>query len=197
MSTASSFDSALKRYNKGNPRLKWNVILDAFVTLSLTLLMIVTFNSFFTPGGDALRSSGAVALTAKELVQEIKDEKVVAYWLGPISGSTYTLVTTTKGQAIISYLPSGHGIDNAKQHNLIVETRVGHISKGALISTDFEYTNRDDMTSAGNTFSFDTSVMNFMSVGVGKNAHQVMVYYPSIRSYQSMENVAESLVRIN
>lgn len=102
---------------------------------------------------DLIRTSGAQALTAVELTDLVKRQGLTAYWLGPISGSKYTLVATDADRVTISYLSGGLGIGDADQRNLVMETVADGASKGALLADNSEVNNAHDSTVTGNTFS--------------------------------------------
>lgn len=141
-------------------------------------------------------SSGAETLSATQLIDFIKKEGIVAYWLGPISGSKYTVVTSDVGKVTISYLSGGLGIDDANQRNLVIETVENEGSKVALLAENSEINNGIDSTVTGNTFSYSKNVLDHMSVQIKGSGRHVFVVYPQTRSAISMQTDAEALMKI-
>jgi hypothetical protein len=65
---------------------------------------------------------GQVALTESQLIEIIKRDNLVAYWLGPQQGAKYTLNVTAGSQVFIRYLPNGQGLEDISQSYVIVGT---------------------------------------------------------------------------
>jgi hypothetical protein len=65
---------------------------------------------------------GQVALSESQLIEIIRREKLVAYWLGPVQGAKYTLNVTAGSQVFIRYLPNGQGLEDISQSFVIVGT---------------------------------------------------------------------------
>ena len=190
-------DNSRGRYHRRNPDARRNLIIDALVTGALTVAILVGVSASQETHRDLLKSSGAVALSADEIISQIKDQNLVAYWLGPISGSKYSLVTTQKGQVVIIYLSNGEGIDKSRIRKLEVVTRIDGEVSHALVNAENIFTNANEKTNSGNIFSYDTSIMNYMHIDIRNQKQLVLVYYPTPRSARTMEVDAESLIRIN
>lgn len=140
--------------------------------------------------------SGAQTLSANELVNLVKEEKLVAYWLGPVSGSKYTLVATSNGLVTITYLSDGAGIDNPYQNNLVFETASNGNLKGVLVAPSTEIDNANVGTVTGDTFSYDKYITDHMTVQIKEKQRQVFVFYPQLHSVLSMQTDAEALQKI-
>ena len=187
----------LFRYDRFHPHFKWFLGIDALVSILLVtgLFMFMT-NGSNSARGLLIQSSGAAVLTSDQLTKFVKEEKIVAYWLGPISGSKYTIVTTTSGKTTISYLSGGQGIERADQRNLIIETITG-THKSALILPTERVDTATDFTVTGNTFSYNKLKLDQMSVRVNAVKKDVLVYYPTLRSPLTMQTDAEALELIS
>lgn len=72
--------------------------------------------------GVAGQMQGQVALTESQLIEIIRRENLVAFWLGPQPGAKYTLNVTAGSQVFIRSLPNGQGIDDISQSFVIVGT---------------------------------------------------------------------------
>jgi len=123
-------------------------------------------------------------------------ERFLAYWLGPISGSKYTLVANTEGKVTVSYLSDGRGLDDPAQRNLVIETSGYGVSAGVLLSGESEFTNATDSTVTGNTFSYNKSLADHMTVQIKADGRQVFIGYPQTRTSLTMKTDAEALAKI-
>lgn len=145
---------------------------------------------------DLIRSSGAQALTSVELTDLVKRKGLTAFWLGPISGSKYTLVATDTERVTITYLAGGLGIDNATQRNLVIVTVINGAKIGGLLAYESEVNHVQDLIVTGNTFSYDSLLLDHMKVKIHDSGRHVLVLYPQNRSALSMQTDAEALEKI-
>jgi hypothetical protein len=143
------------------------------------------------------RVSGAVTLSEAQLIHVVKTSGAIAYWLGPISGSKYTLVITKEGEAIITYLPDGKGIEKAGERRLIVQTDTHAKSAGPLISAETEVSTLKDSTANGAYYSFDRYAPDHVVISLPNKDSQVRIYYPTTRSQGNIQLDAESLILIS
>lgn len=177
----------------------FNVRITIVAILSVVSVTgVVTFASAGAKADrqDLIRTSGAQALNAEELTHLVKRQRLTAYWLGPISGSTYTIIATDANKVIITYLSGGRGIGNAEQRNLVMETVANDADKAALLASDSEVNNSHDSTVTGNTFSYNRFLLDHMTVQINGSGRHVHVYYPQTRSTLTMQTDAEALEKI-
>lgn len=173
-----------------------------FIALVGLLSAAAVAGAFFMSQGGIQKNkivaqrSGALTLSANELVALVKSEKLVAYWLGPISGSKYTLVATDNGIVTITYLSGGSGIENPFQNNLVFETVADENLKAALVAPGTEIDNSNVKTVTGNTFSYDRYLTDHMTVKIKGKHLQVFVFYPRMHSVSSMQTDAEALLQV-
>lgn len=116
--------------------------------------------------------------------------------LGPISGSKYTLVATDPNRVTITYLSGGLGINNVTQRNLVIVTVINGAKIGALLAYESEVNHAQDLIVTGNTFSYDSLLLDHMKVKIQGSGRHVLVEYPQIRSALSMQTDAEALGKI-
>lgn len=185
------------RYDRLHPHFTRSLAIVALLSvISVTgAVTLATANSNATRQ-DLIRRSGAQTLTTVELTDLIVNEKLVAYWLGPISGSRYTIVATQAGIVTISYFSGGHGIDVANQRNLVIKTVTNIASKGALLAYNSEVNNAQDSTVTGNTFSYNVFLLDHMTVQIQGSGYHVHVFYPQTRSALTMQTDAEAMLKI-
>lgn len=191
-------ESKVHRFSREHPHFFRNYAVSiAFSLLTGVLLFYFVGGSELAEEESLSRVSGAVTLSEEQLVQEIKKTGVVAYWLGPISGSKYTLVIAKKGEAIITYLPNGKGIDKPGERRLIVKTDTNVHSVGPLVSAETEVSNVKESTSGGSYYSFDRYLPDHVVISLPAKGGQVRIYYPTRRDPGSIQLDAESLVLIS
>lgn len=185
------------RYGRSHSLFKWYLgAIALFSVVSITGVMALTTAESKAARKVLIQTSGAEALTAIALTDLVIKEKLIAYWLGPISGSKYTLVANRAGRVTISYLSGGLGIDEPHQRNLLIQTIGFGRRSGVLPSEESEIDNATDSTVTGNTFSYDNSLRDHMTVQIKAGEHHVLVVYPQTRSPLTMQTDAEALERI-
>lgn len=113
----------LLHYSRSRPRFKLHLAVDAVLSMALVFAIfhIATASSRHN-FSEALKSSGAVAFSAKELRDFVEEEKLVAYWAGPNSAGKYTVISTTAGEVTISYFPKDADISKVDASILVVQT---------------------------------------------------------------------------
>lgn len=114
---------AVLRYSRSRPRLTLHLAVDAVLSMAI---VFAVFQLVTAPSrheiSDALRNSGAVAFTAKDLQKFIKEENLAAFWAGPQPHYKYTVIATTPGEVTISYFPQKADIHNGDASVLVVQT---------------------------------------------------------------------------
>jgi hypothetical protein len=185
------------RYGRSHPNFKWHLSIVALISvISVTGAMALATEGSNNTRSLLVETSGAQALTAKQLTALVVKEKLLAYWLGPVSGSKYTLIATSSGKVTVSYLSGGLGISDASQRNLVIETTGDGVTPGALLSSESEFNNATDLTVTGNTFSYDKSLVDHMTVQIKADGRHVFVGYPQTRTPLTMQTDAEALAKI-
>jgi len=187
---------ALIRFNRTRHYFKWVLFFDAILATSLVLGGLAASQTFGKSHSDFLKFYGAVSMSAEELIGVVKSEDIEAYWLGPISGSRYTIVRSVDGTVVITYLSDGKGILDHHQKNLIFQTEADTSNKQALVSNENQRTNEFDVSVTGNTFSYDRLDPDHMVVKIKGNKHRVWVYYPTMHDAERMEIDADALQKV-
>ena len=113
----------LRRYSRSRPRFGLNLALDAIVSVVIVLAAFHFFTSASDrENADSLKISGAVAMSAEELVSFLHHEKLSAYWVGSKVATKYTLIATTPGEVTITYFPKNADISQLGTGSLAVQT---------------------------------------------------------------------------
>jgi hypothetical protein len=80
----------------------------------------------------AAKTSGGVCLTEKELKNLVSEQKLTAYWSGPIGGATYSINANQSGQVFIRYIEKGQKCDSQTREYRVIAT---YSQAGAFEST--------------------------------------------------------------
>jgi hypothetical protein len=150
-----------------------------FITLIATTALIsslITFgiaNQFSPQLADrttlSAQTSGGVCLTEGELKNVISENKIQAYWTGPLKDATYSINSATAGQVFIRYIPKGEECGSTAASFRVIAT----YAEADAFSATQQAGNQAEGVSLANT---DGSVVYF-----NKNApSNVYVAYPGI-----------------
>lgn len=192
-----ALETKIGRYSREHPHYVRSYILDITFSLVAGVLLFYFIGGTQMDDADRLsRISGAVTLSESQLTQAVKSSGALAYWLGPISGSKYTLVISKEGQAIITYLPNGEGLEKQGERRLIVTTDVSSNSVGPLESQASQVKSLDLTAQGEATYSFDSYLPDHVVITLPNSAGHVRIYYPTTRTAGNILLDAQSLIRI-
>ena len=150
-----------------------------FTVLILTTALVASLFTFgltnqLSPGLAqrttlAAQTSGGVCLSEKELKNLVFENKIVAYWTGPIKDATYSINATTPGQVFVRYILKGMDCGSTEAKFRVIAT---YAQTDAYKSTQ-EAGNQAEGVSLANP---DGSVVYF-----SKNApNNVYLAYPGV-----------------
>lgn len=150
-----------------------------FIALILSVALVFGFIGFglaqqFKPTlGEqttlAAKISGGVCLTEKELKNLVVEQKLSAYWSGPVNGATYSLNANQSGQVFIRYIEKGQQCDSQTRDFRVIAT---YSQVGAFDSTKAAG-NQANGVSLGNS---DGSIVYFNK----ESPTNVYLAYPGI-----------------
>ena len=105
---------------------KFFVILIVAVASISSLITFGIANQFSPDLADrttlVAQTSGGVCLSESELKKVVADNKITAYWTGPLKNATYSLNNTTPGQVFIRYVPNGMECGNTEAKFRVIAT---------------------------------------------------------------------------
>ncbi len=188
----------IARYSRDHPHIIRNLLLDIAISLLLGAGIFQFFeNERQGTSSSAIQISGAVTLSASELVSDVKRVHGTAYWLGPISGSRYGLVISKSGTAVITYYSGGLGLENVTESRLIIKSNTRPSSLRPLVDMGNQFNNTQVSTNAGLIYAYDKSFRNHVEITLPKDGGSVLIFYPSIRSPANIQLDVESLILIS
>lgn len=144
----------------------------------------------------AMETSGMKALTAEELAATVMDEGRPVFWLGRLSGDTYTDITTKSGVDVISYLPQGVEPTNFSQLGLVIKT----YRDMKLFNTQLHpLTGPNALVIehiGGVTVSYDPQIPDHSIVTFKDRPQVVAIHYPGFQSASTIAVDAQNLAPI-
>lgn len=169
-----------RRYHRSHPHFKRNIAVDAVVSCLLVVILFGEINHVSENARlQTLMRSGAVAMTADELVSHVKSASLEAYWFGPISGYKYTIIYVDRKEIIVSYVPQGVSLNAPDRYNLAVETYSKSLTS-ELPGKSKLATDKDDfLTSSGAVSSIYSDHPQTVKYAVPRTDKYVEVQYPS------------------
>ncbi len=169
-----------RRYHRSHPHFKRNIAVDAIVSCLLVVILFGEINHVSENSRlQTLMRSGAIAMTAHQLVNHVKSASVDAYWFGPISGYKYTIIYVNPKEIIVSYVPQGVSLNTPDRYNLTVET-YSKSASNELPGKSNVSTDKDDfLTSSGAISSIYSDHPQTVKYVVPRSDKYVEVQYPS------------------
>lgn len=140
-----------------------------------------------------LKTSGAQSMSADELTSIVKGQDRPIFWLGRLSGDTYSENSTVSGVDVITYLPENATPQSARQLDLVIKTyrdsNVFNVQLHPLSGTaDTTVENVGGVTVTYNPASPDHSVVTF------KDRTQVVsLTYPAFQTISTLVMDAQNL----
>lgn len=165
------------------PHLMRNLVVDAVVSV-VTVISIFAFVNHASAKSrvETLRKSGAITMSAEELVEHVKQEKLTVYWLGPIQGDAYTIICTDHAEILVTYIPIGARLHDSFATAISIETysdvtTTGSIFESNLITDpdDFQFVNDANQTT-------EPTAPTFRVFEIPGTHQKVEIHYPSLAS---------------
>lgn len=140
-----------------------------------------------------LKTSGAQSMSADELTSIVRGQARPIFWLGRLSGDTYSENSTVSGVDVITYLPENATPQTASQLDLVIKTyrdsNIFIVQLHPLSGTaDTTVENVGGVTVTYNPASPDHSVITF------KNRPQIVsLTYPAFQTISTLVMDAQNL----
>ncbi|MDP1712100.1 MAG: hypothetical protein Q8K86_06555 [Candidatus Nanopelagicaceae bacterium] len=176
-------NAGYSRYHREHPHLVRNMVIDAVVSV-LTVISIFAFVNHASANArvEMLRKSGAITMTADELAEHVKQEKLTVYWVGPIQGDVYTIICTDPGEILVTYIPSGARLHDSFATAFSVET-YSDVTQTASVFGSNAITDPDDSKLVnGANRSLIPSAPTFKMIDIPGADEKVEIHYPTLSS---------------
>lgn len=178
----------LSRYEKSHPHFFFFIGLDALLSVFLVLVgfQVVTAQGATDPFERLLQHSGAVGTSVDKFIDQIKNDNDSVYWLGPISGATYTISNFLESVDVVTYIPKGSNINDMSQPRLTVETFENPEAYAAHVHILIAADTVKHVTGKGVTVEYDTNAMNAATVRIEGESQIVVINYPTAQSVKTL-----------
>lgn len=133
---------------------------------------------------DQLALSGLKALSAPDLEKLVREEKLVAYWVGPEEGFRYLLNTLNAGEVSIKYVPQGaepSGVIGRTTRSSLREI-VSYTQENAFATVRGQSgsaTCQNFLNGDGNAVYLDSAVPGLIYIGIKDKPIQVVMFDPN------------------
>lgn len=110
-------------------------VMLAFFTIVLICGLVFGgfyFGTHYKKPNQTLLTQGRIALTEKGIRDVVVKNNLTAYWVGPVTGSHYSIFVPKPGVAVVRYIPSGASVTNASPDFRLVAT---YVQKDAFATT--------------------------------------------------------------
>lgn len=183
----------LSRFQRSNPHAILYLALDAVISVTLVF------------GGYQLLGSHPTAIESKEkmevsavssraMIALATREKMDAYWLGPVSGYSYTLNDQQRGIVDIFYWPASTGNRDAKDFLYEVKTYKDRKTWDAHTHTILAIANTSTIeVKKGLSIKINRSSMKGVIATYADKAEILAIAYPTPQTLDSMIKNVESL----
>lgn len=184
-----------RRFSSCSPRVK----VQCAVIHAVLILGAIFFGTSLASAENHSSNSehgGTTAMTASQLTKHVGESDGQVYWLGPISGESYSPYCLTTGIHTITYLPAGADAVDLSQQRLTIQTFKNQATffSGAHLSGAF--TPKNIVNALGESVTFNSAQMNSLIVKMKGSPQIVVIHYPSEQSLTSMERDSENLTLI-
>lgn len=176
-------NAGYSRYRREHPHFMRNMVIDAIVSV-LTVMFIFAFVTHASANArmEILRKSGAITMSAAELVEHVKQEKLTVYWLGPIQGDVYTIICTDPGEILVTYIPIGTRLHDSFATAISVETYSDVTKTGSILESN-SITDPDDFQFANDANrTMEPIAPTFKVFNIPGTHQKVEIHYPSLAS---------------
>jgi hypothetical protein len=180
-------------YHRSHPHFIIYMGLDALLSFGLVFGGFQIFRPHSSVAQELVQV-GAATVSADDLIKQVKKEKVVAYWLGPISGYQYTINHQELGIADIFYMPTGSDPSDMSVFRYEVKTYRNEAVWDSHTQNLLTTANTRTITiNKGLSIKINHASMKDAITTFAGHAEIVAMAYPVAQSFKTMERDAESL----
>lgn len=145
---------------------------------------------------EKLERSGGVSLSESSFVEKVKLAGNPVYWLGPLSGSSYTFNDELGYLRIVTYIPAGSKVSQVAKSELIVETYASAKDLTDHIHATANAGAQTSVTENGMTIKYNTKDLTSMMVEFDGVKQVIEVEYPKIQSEAQLLQDAGKLTQV-
>lgn len=158
-------------------------VISAFITFGIAQQIKPTVDSRTTL---AARTSGGVCLSEGELRKLVKEQKITAYWAGPVADATYSINTSNSGQVFVRYVLKDQNCDSNSNEFRVIAT---YALAGAFDSTKAAGSQSNGVSlgnSDGSVVYFNKDVPTNVYLAFPSLDYQIEIYDPDPKEAVAM-----------
>ena len=130
----------------------------------------------------AAQTSGGVCLSEKELRTLITENKIVAYWTGPVKDATYSINATTPGQVFIRYIPKGMDCGSTEAKFRVIATYAETDAYNSTLQAGNQAEGVSLSNPDGSVVYFSKNAPNNVYVAYPNLDYQIEIYDPDAKT---------------
>ena len=130
----------------------------------------------------AAQTSGGVCLSEKELRTLITENKIVAYWTGPLKDATYSINATTPGQVFIRYIPKGMDCGSTEAKFRVIATYAETDAYNSTLQAGNQAEGVSLSNPDGSVVYFSKNAPNNVYVAYPNLDYQIEIYDPDAKT---------------
>ena len=139
------------------------------------------------------QTSGGVCLTEKELRTLVSENRIVAYWTGPIKDATYSINATTPGQVFVRYILKGMDCGSTEAKFRVIAT----YAEADAFKTTQEAGNQAEGVSLanpdGSVVYFNKNAPNNVYVAYPRVDYQIEIYDPDAKTAVTLATTSNQI----
>jgi hypothetical protein len=130
----------------------------------------------------AAQTSGGVCLSEKELRTLISENKIAAYWTGPVKDATYSINATTPGQVFIRYILKGMDCGSTEAKFRVIATYAETDAYNSTLQAGNQAEGVSLSNPDGSVVYFSKNAPNNVYVAYPNLDYQVEIYDPDAKT---------------
>ena len=130
----------------------------------------------------AVQTSDGVCLSEKELRTLITENKIIAYWTGPMKDATYSINATTPGQVFIRYIPKGMDCGSTEAKFRVIATYAETDAYNSTLQAGNQAEGVSLSNPDGSVVYFSKNAPNNVYVAYPNLDYQIEIYDPDAKT---------------
>lgn len=184
--------AVLTGYERSHPHFLRYLTVDALLSVALVFAGFQVYESN-SSSAERLTHAGDVVMTSGQLVDHLREDGLIAYWLGPIQGAEYTVNHELEGIVDVMYLPSGTDASDDKAFIYEVKTYKDKGVWDAHTHTILAVSNTTTISVNGNiSIKINKSSMKGVIATFTDKPEIVAIAYPKAQTLNDMIKNVES-----
>lgn len=141
----------------------------------------------------AAQTSGGVCLSEKELRTLIAENKIVAYWTGPVKDATYSINASTPGQVFVRYIPKGMDCGSTEPKFRVIATYAETDAYNSTLQAGNQAEGVSLSNPDGSVVYFSKNAPNNVYVAYPNLDYQIEIYDPDAKTAVTLATTSNQI----